>query len=274
MTRICAININSEESSGGFLPVVRNSLERAKRADTHLDIECIEPGLDRALDVNSTYFSLLNQASIADKAHALSVAGKHDALLVLCFLDPGVQEAQELSSVPVVGVGHASMLLACQLGRKFAIVTLDEPKMALQIERNLRLYGMESHAIRDPIVPVGIPSREWLTRGMAEPGFVAAEIRSKAELCVARGADVVIIGCVGLSSIATMTGLARLEDGDVPVLDCVQAGLKMAELRADCCKLGWPAVGRSGLYAQPRAKDLERVRSIFVARKGGARHVP
>ena len=262
MTRICAININAEESSGGFLPVVRNGLDRARRADTQVDIQCISPGLERALDVNSAYFSLLNKASIADKALQVSKAG-YDAALVLCFLDPAIREAQELADIPVLGVGEASMLFACQFGRKFAIVTLDERPMAIEIERNLKLYGLEERAIRDPIVPVGIPSREWLSRGMAEPGFVVEEIRRKAEECVARGAEVVLIGCVGLSSIATLGGLTRLEGVDVPIIDCVQAALKMAEMRADSGRIGWPAVSRAGLYAQPRAKDVQRVRATF-----------
>jgi Asp/Glu/hydantoin racemase len=182
---------------------------------------------------------------------------------VLCFLDPAIQEAQELVDIPVVGVGEASMLLAAQLGRKFAIVTLDEPKMMIEIERNIRLYGLEHRVTRDPIVPIDIPSRDWLARGMTEPGFVAAEIRRKAERCVAQGAEVVLIGCVGLGPIATLGGLSKLEGVDVPVIDCVQAALKMAELRADCCKLGWPAISRAGRYAKPRDKDLQRVRSVF-----------
>lgn len=261
--RLCCININTEETSQAFLPVLYRSMDLARRADTTVMIKCVEPGLERALDVNSAYFTLLNKASIVDKALEAAAEG-FDAVMVLCFLDPGVREAREVMDIPVIGVAEASMFLACQLGGRFAIVTLDEAKMMLDMERNLKLYGLEDRVTRNPIVPISIPSREWMTRGMQEPAWVAAEIKEKAQRCVEDGAEVVVIGCAALGPMATLGGVSKIEGIEVPIIDCVQAGLKMAELRVELMlHLGWPAASRAGMYAMPRERDIQRVRQTF-----------
>ncbi|MBE0595552.1 MAG: hypothetical protein IH616_24455 [Gemmatimonadales bacterium] len=263
MTRVRCININTAESSRRFLPVLRRSIDLARCEDTAVEIESVTPGLERALDANSAYFSLLNKCGIVEQALAAQAAGC-DAAMVLCFLDPAIQEAREVVDIPVIGVGEASMLLACQLGSRFAIVTLDEPKMVAEIEASIDRYGLSARATRNPVVAIDIPSRDWLTRGMSEPEQVVDEVRRKAERCVSDGADVVIIGCVGLGPIVSGAGLSRLDDGEVPVIDCVQAGLKAAEFRAGlCARPGWPAVGRSGIHARPAASDIDRVRRAF-----------
>ena len=46
-----------------------------------------------------------------------------DAAVIAAFGDPGLFGARELFDFPVVGMAEASMLTACMLGRRFAIVT-------------------------------------------------------------------------------------------------------------------------------------------------------
>ena len=46
-----------------------------------------------------------------------------DAAIIAAFGDPGLFGARELFDIPVVGMAEASMLTACMLGRRFAIVT-------------------------------------------------------------------------------------------------------------------------------------------------------
>ena len=47
----------------------------------------------------------------------------YDAAIIAAFGDPGLFGARELFDIPVVGMAEASMLTACMLGRRFAIVT-------------------------------------------------------------------------------------------------------------------------------------------------------
>ena len=46
-----------------------------------------------------------------------------DAAIVAAFGDPGLGGARELFDFPVVGMAEAAMLMACTLGRRFAIVS-------------------------------------------------------------------------------------------------------------------------------------------------------
>jgi allantoin racemase len=260
--KLCCININDADTSKYFLPVLSRDIDMARRQDTDVVIESVRPGLQKALDVNSSYFSLLNKTSIVEAA--MNSASRCDAIVVVCFLDPAIAEAREMVDVPVIGLAEASMFLACQIGRKFAIVTLNEPKMIMEIERNLQLSGLRDWVTSNPVVPIDIPSQEWLTRGMEEPALVAEAVERKAKQCVADGADVVIVGCAGMAPLATLGGLTRLSGSDAPIIDCVQAGIKMAEFRAELvARPGWPSVSRAGAYAKPSARDIERVRSTF-----------
>lgn len=263
MARVHVININTPASSAGFVPVLQQDLDRVRRPDTRLTIDSVEPGLERALDANHAYFNLLNKVSIVERALQAQRDG-HQAVVVMCFMDPAVRESREVLDIPVIGVGEASMLYACQLGRRFAVVTLAERKMQIEIERAIVEHGLAARAIDDPVVPIDLVSRDWLKNGLADPGRVADAIRVKAELCAARGAEVVIVGCVGLSPLATLAGLHSVAGGAVPIVDCVQVAMKTAELRAEMNgQPGWPAVSRAGLYAQPGAADMERVRATF-----------
>jgi Asp/Glu/hydantoin racemase len=60
-------------------------------------------------------------------AIALEMLAEHhrdfDAAIIAAFGDPGLFGARELFDLPVVGLAEASMLTACMLGRRFAIVT-------------------------------------------------------------------------------------------------------------------------------------------------------
>src|SRR5579859_3870393 len=60
-------------------------------------------------------------------AIALEMLAEHhrdvDAAIIAAFGDPGLFGARELFDLPVVGMAEASMLTACMLGRRFAIVT-------------------------------------------------------------------------------------------------------------------------------------------------------
>jgi Asp/Glu/hydantoin racemase len=94
--------------------------------------------------------------------------------------------------------------------------------------------------------------------------LVAADIKEKAKECVTEAADVVIIGCNGLAPLCTAAKLNRLEQGNIPIVDCVAVGLKTAEMVVDLKdNLGLPFIARTGFYALPREKDLRRVRATF-----------
>jgi len=74
-----------------------------------------------------------------------------------CFGDPGIEAAREMVSMPVVGPGEASMLLAASLGHRFSIVTvLDSLNYLLERPGRSALSASWRQC-----GPSGFPSSSW-----------------------------------------------------------------------------------------------------------------
>ena len=72
------------------------------------------------------YIATRAEAQIGGAIALEMLAERHkdyDAAIIAAFGDPGLFGARELFDIPVVGMAEASMLTACMLGRRFAIVT-------------------------------------------------------------------------------------------------------------------------------------------------------
>src|SRR5580692_5725812 len=79
-------------------------------------------------------------------AIALEMLAEHhrdfDAAIIAAFGDPGLFGARELFDLPVVGMAEASMLTACMLGRRFAIVTFARA-MGPWYQECVEMHGMK-----------------------------------------------------------------------------------------------------------------------------------
>ena len=181
-----------------------------------------------------------------------------------CFLAPGVSEARGIVNIPVIGLGESAMHFACQLGRKFGIVTINEPSIISETEDKIKLHGLQERVIAHPVRGISISTYDAFTKGLQEPKTVAEDIVQRGKECVKEGANVVIVGCNGLAPLCTVSGVARVGEDDIPLIDCLAVGIKTAEMIVDLNKkLGLPFISRAGLHALPRQKDLDRVRATF-----------
>jgi allantoin racemase len=96
--------------------------------------------------------------------------------------------------------------------------------------------------------------------------LAADGVAEVARECVADGADVIVLGCAGTSLLCSMAGFNKITvDGqEVPILDSVMVGMKMAEMAADIKKgTGLPLPARTGNYVLPSKEDWARVRANF-----------
>jgi Asp/Glu/hydantoin racemase len=163
-----------------------------------------------------------------------------DAAVVAAFGDPGLGGARELFDFPVVGMAEAAMLMACTLGRSFAIVSFArslEPWFA----EIVAWHGMSARcaAIRtleEPFRSVGDVQEE------KEPALVELANRTVRE----SAADVVILAGAPLAGLA---GRGR-ERSDVPVVDGIQAAVVLAE---GLVRLA-PRKAIAGTFRRPAAK--------------------
>ena len=154
-------------------------------------------------------------AHAALDAYARDGAG-HDAVLLACFGDPGLDALREVAPVPVVGLAHASGEAAIRLGRRFGVVTGGAAWAAMLTE---------FYAAR------GLSSRLAGVRTVAPSGAeIAADPEGALDLLEAAccdcarqdGAEVVVLGGAGLAGLSP-----RLEGRvPVPVLCSVTVGVR------------------------------------------------
>jgi allantoin racemase len=261
--KLCYINITEEEVTRPYLAILERVFAKVLSPDTQIAIKSVKPGLRRGGDPTVPYFALLNKVQIIEKIFEAEKEG-YDGAVVGCFSDPGVYEARGVVSIPVIGLCEPTLLFACVLGRRFAIVTLKEPKLFTDLELQIKMYGLEDRAILNPIRHISMSTVEVFTEGMKQPDRVAADILEKSKKCVEDGAETIIVGCNGLGPLCTVSGVGKVEEADAPILDCVSVSLVSAEAIIGLgSKLGVPYVSRAGSYGPARVKDLQRVRAQF-----------
>ncbi len=131
-----------------------------------------------------------------------------EAIVIACFDDTGLAEAQAVAGCPVLGIGQASYLMAAALGRRFSVVTSLDVSVPV-IEHNIRAQGFSDQCTS--VRACGVPVLE-IDEG-AEPARVriADEIRAAGR----DGAGAVVLGCAGMAplrgDLAARTGMVLID---------------------------------------------------------------
>ncbi|MCW2528594.1 MAG: Asp/Glu/hydantoin racemase [Pseudonocardiales bacterium] len=183
------------------------------------------------------YDSFLSAAAVLEAV--ADYAEPFDALVMAGFGEHGKQGARELLTVPVIDITEAAGHLACLLGERFAVVTTLSRTFPL-IEESLRSSGTWDRC--SGLFATDLPVLDLET----DPVRTSAAFLAQARLAIERGADAIVLGCAGMSSL-----YARLRaELDIPTIDGVTAAVGLAET---VHHLGL-ATGKNGSYAFPIAK--------------------
>jgi len=210
--KILVVNPNTSASMTNRL---RRELENARSADVMLTVvnpnqgpAAIESEEDEARAIPPTLALIREQAP------------HHDAVIIACFSDPGLEQARQLVSIPVVGIEESSLHLGCQLGRRFTILTSRASRVPAKIEHVARL-GLSSRLASVRPLEMGVLEMD------AEPDRARARILEVGDAAVREdGAEVVVLGCAGLAGHAREAGLTL----GVPVIDPSPVALATAEM--------------------------------------------
>ncbi|WP_395712451.1 aspartate/glutamate racemase family protein [Reyranella sp.] len=167
--------------------------------------------------------------------------GEIDAAIVAAFGDPGLGGARELFDFPVVGMAEAAMLVACTLGRSFAIVSFS---------RSLEPWFAEIVAWH------GLSGRCAAIRTLDESFRSIEDVQEEKESVLVDlalstvtndAADVVILAGAPLAGLAN-----KIRDRvPVPLVDGIQAATVMAE---GLVRLA-PRKATAGTFRRPGPKD-------------------
>ncbi len=261
--RICLVTV--AQSVPGFedfwFGVIQKGFSKVLRPDTEVVQKALKVGLSNPIDYTNYYYANLNLGSIVETFIEAEKEG-FDAAVVGCFADTGIKEARSVVDIPLIGPAESTMLLACQLGRKFAIICANLPGLIAQHEDQVREHGLIDRLIPNGIVNDTHAFDDTWTKSFADPQFAANGVAEKARELAAQGADVIVIGCCGIGPFCSAAGLHKIEvDGrNIPILDAQMIALKTAEMAVDIKQgTGLPFTS----LPRPPAEDVKRVRDIF-----------
>jgi Asp/Glu/hydantoin racemase len=263
MTRLVWQSFVDPEQNAPYLERLNEYLNEIARDGVSVDIRGVSPP-DR-------WFGRLTElrcAAVAvDNALAAEDEG-YDAFVLGHFQDSGLFEARSAVSIPVVGLGEASMHWAAQLGRLMALVSIDPVFTAWHWEQ------AERYGLRDRVA--GVVGLEATVEDFA-PAFagdsdayarLVEAFRREVEPLVEQGAEV-IVPAGGLFGLLTARERG-FRVGHAPVLNCVAVALKWAEAAVDLRNLTGLEPSRGPSFASPSPEAVAEYRAFVARGRSGA----
>jgi allantoin racemase len=179
-----------------------------------------------------------------------------DVIVLGCFGDPGLRPAREISRVPVIGGGEASMVLAQLYARRFGILQIRASNIP-ETEVALATLGLSGMCVGTGVIDMAF--YELLDDTAKTLDLLVREGRK----LVDRGAEVLILGCISLG-LGPFT--AELSDAlQVPVINPVRAAIAAAQVFQT---VGRPVSGRPEEYGQLRSCLPAVKRALSAAHPG------
>lgn len=230
MKKLLIINPNSSEE---MTRDIRNTVAYAVDGDWSIDVVCMA-GSPHVLESFSDY-TLAGAQAIA-YLRQLQEQGPfpYDGVLLACMGDPCLYAVKEVCPVPLVGIAEAGISTALLAGYKFSILASSE-KAKPMMESMVMTYGLTDRLAS--VETFALPINAF----MKDPEVLRSSIRRTVGSAAAKGADVLLLGCAG------MTMLSQELDtlSDILIIDPIKAGVEQlkAMLR------GGFSVSHVGLYA-------------------------
>ncbi|MBI4968482.1 MAG: hypothetical protein HZC25_10235 [Rhodospirillales bacterium] len=165
----------------------------------------------------------------------------YDAFVLGSFTDPWLRELRSLLDIPVVSLPESTLLTACSVAAKFALVTMNTENDWF-LRNNVARYGLESRVSGIHVVEPGLT--EWeLNTLFTDPSAYLARFTEVARRAIAQYADAIIPAEGLVATVVARHGLREIEG--VPVVDAIACAVTQAEAMV---KL----VRRTGLHAGRR----------------------
>jgi allantoin racemase len=207
--KILVVNPNSNET------VTRNisdALQPFSRVGD-VEVDCVTLGegpygIETQADSDSVVMPLRRLVAADNSA---------DAFVIACYSDPGVHVCREATRRPVFGIAEAGVLSALARGERFGVIAVAKPSIRRHM-RNLRQLCLMDRLAGERSLDMSV------AEAASGDGTLARMIEIGIQLRDQDGADVIVMGCAGMSR-----HRAALEDAlGVPVIDPTQAAVTMA----------------------------------------------
>ncbi|PVI00213.1 carbon-nitrogen hydrolase [Periconia macrospinosa] len=188
-----------------------------------------------------------NIMSSAASARAIvPIAHEYDAFLVACYSEHAlVKMLREELTQPVIGIMEASLFAARTLGSRFGIVATSR-RSRYTMKDAVKSYGLESFCAGVLDCNLGVLELE------SKPEKEVLEImRGVGKKLVDEGADVLTLGCAGMTNMKAAVEEAVGED--VQVIDGVVAGVHHL---VGLCRMGTKTAKRGAYMSSAKQREL------------------
>ena len=230
------------ENAKTYWDTLRPYLNEVSQAETEFHIEGITPF--------DSYAHPLVEFRCAREMICNAIRAERegfDAMIVGHFQDSGLYEARAAVDIPIIALGEASMLYACQLGQRIGIVTIN-PRFIPGFHHQIGRYGL-----RERVTDVHAMTFEpgQMLEAYDDPDK-AEELRllfeEQARPMIAGGTDVLISGG-GIPMLLFSRFNNHNIDG-APVVNGIPIVVKMAEMAVELRRLTGQTVSRTGDFAK------------------------
>jgi allantoin racemase len=188
----------------------------------------------------------------------------YDAFVIGHFQEPGLTECRGAVDIPVIGLGEATMLFACSVGRRIGLATIDPVFIPWHDEQVIR-HGLTQRVGGVVAIKADLPR---FMRAFTDAGEYAAmreDFVRQVRPLVERGCDV-LIPAGGLPMLLFSQEQPFLVDGAV-VLEGIATVIKATEMAIALHKLTGVAASRSGLYSRAPTGAIADFEAGLIARK-------
>lgn len=199
------------------------------------------------MEVNSRAGLRMGNAMQVCEAALTAQRAGYDAFALGCFFDPALHEARSLVDIPVVSLTETSMLTACSLGRKFAVISLT-PFQRMLTEDLAAQYGVASRLAGVVAMSPAVSLFDLESEGEAVDS-IKARFAAACDEALGLGAEVIIPGDGVLNEFLVRHGMLYHE-GAV-VLDSLGVLFHHAAFLARARAAGCLDISRRQLYAKP-----------------------
>ncbi|MBW1792307.1 MAG: hypothetical protein JRJ14_08655, partial [Deltaproteobacteria bacterium] len=175
--------------------LIQKNATMVKEKDTEITMRLLKRGLNSLNEFAYSHLHYLNDREVFEAVLQGERDG-FDAVIVYCFSDPALDEMRQALKIPVIGLGHSSMLLASLMGDKFGLIAMS-PASVARNEQLARKYGFAEKIIF-PIRPLPTTLEEQgkmiidVREGLEGFKKVAAEY-------IEQGAEVLVPACGSLN---------------------------------------------------------------------------
>ncbi len=178
----------------------------------------------------------------------------YDAFVIGHFQDAGLYEARSVTNLPVLALGEASMLYACQLGQRSGVVTINT-RYIPWFHHQIGKYGLEKRVagVHAMSFEPGQILKAYESETLAEE--VIELFAAQARPLVRQGVDVLIPGG-GIPMLLFSKIAGHVVDG-APVINGIPIVVKMAELAVKLRRLTGLGVSRVSDFVMPPPDIIE-----------------